>query len=136
MEDPPSSKGSADYHPGQTHSMGEECISKPTLQEGQSSSHRMYINTNRSGHSVHHVGHTEHRSIRHTAEESTSGIRVPHARFIGTERIWIVDDMGRGVCIRISSFGDAGTSTGEDTPASSLRNDAHRSQMAKSVLVR
>ena len=36
-EDPPSSKGSADYHPGQTHSRGEECISRPTLQEGQSS---------------------------------------------------------------------------------------------------
>ena len=42
-EDPPSSKGSADYHPGQTHSRGEECISRPTLQEGQSSSHGMDI---------------------------------------------------------------------------------------------
>ena len=96
----------------------------------------MDITTDRSGLSVHHVGHTEHRSIRHTTEQSTSGIRVPHARFIGTECRRIVDDMGRNVCIRISPFRDAGTSTREDNPGSSLRNDPRRSQMAQSVLVR
>ena len=96
----------------------------------------MDITTGRSGLSVHHVRHTEHRSIGHTAEQSTSGIRVPHARFIGTERRRIVDDMGRDVCIRISPFCDAGTSTREVTPGSSLRNDPRHSQMAQSMLVR
>ena len=85
---------------------------------------------------MHHVRHTEHRSIRHTAEQSTSGIRVPHARFIGTERRRIVDDIGKDVCIRISPSREAGTSTREYTPGSSLRNDPRHSQMAQSVLIR
>ena len=135
-EDPPASPGSANYHPGQTHSRGEECISRPTLQEGHSSSHVMDIAIYRSGLSVHHVGHTEHRYIRHTAEQSTSGIRFTHARFIGTERRRIVDDMGRDVRLRVSPFRDAGTGTRDDTPGSSLRDDPRGSQMAQSVLVR
>ena len=112
-EDPASSSGRTYNHPGQTHSGGEKCISRPPFPEEQSSSHGMDFVTDRSGLFVHHMGHAERRSVCHTAKQSTSGIRVPHGRCTGSGHRRTVDSMERDVRIRISIFRNAGTSNRE-----------------------
>ena len=125
-----------DHLAGQTHSGRKECLSRPSLQDEQSGSHRVDSIPIGGRFTVHHMGQAQCGPVCHPDEQQVTRVCIPRGRSIGVGCRRHVDLVERDVCVRISPVRDAGAGTREGTERSPMRDDLNRPQMAQSVLVR
>ena len=128
--------GRTDHPSCQAHSRGEECISRPPLQDGQDSAHRVDPPSLSVRGTMHGMGQAQSGSVCHTLEQQTSSVCVPHGRPTSLGCRCHVNVMEGNVCLCIPPICDAGARTRESTVGSPMRNDPGRPEMAQSVLVR
>ena len=128
--------GCTDHLAGQTHSRRKECLSRPSLQDEQSGSHRVDSTPIGGGFTMHHMEQTQCGPVCHPDEQQVTRVCIPHGRSIGVGCRRHVNLMERDVCLRISPVRDAGAGTRGGTERSPMRDDLNRPQMAQSVLVR
>ena len=125
------------YHPsGQAHSRGEECISRPPLQDEQYSAHRMDSPSLCVRGTMHGMGQAQLGSVCHTLEQQTSSVCVPHGRPTSRGCRCHVNVMEGNVCLCFPPICDAGARTRKSTQGSPMRDDPGHPEMAQSVLVR
>ena len=130
------SMGSAHHPAGQAHSWGEERVSGPSLQNGQSSAHRMDPPPLCVRSTMHGVGHTQPGPVCNPPQQQASSVCVSNGRPTSRGCRCHVNVMEGNVCLCIPPICDAGASTRESPQGSFLRDDSSRPEMAQSVLVR
>ena len=128
--------GRTDHPSCQAHSRGEECISRPPLQDGQDSAHRVDPPSLGVRGTMHGMGQAQPGSVCQTLEQQTSRVCVPHGRPTSLGCRCHVNVMEGNVCLCIPPICDAGARTRVSTEGSPMRNDPGRPEMAQSVLVR